>query len=143
MGQLDRFTVSLDAELLAAFDAHLVSRGYQNRSEAVRDLIRDLLLRETPKQTDRSCVGLLTLVCDRQNAETASRLRNELVRAGHRVCGQLLIPVDQRHDAAAIGLRGPIAEVTACADRIQAMRGITQGRMLLAEATDSQLDNLT
>ncbi|MEK7732205.1 MAG: ribbon-helix-helix protein, CopG family, partial [Planctomycetota bacterium] len=40
---VDRFTVSLDTELLAAFDHHIAAKGYENRSEAIRDLIRDLL----------------------------------------------------------------------------------------------------
>ena len=44
MPQVDRFSVSLDTELLAAFDHHIAGKGYANRSEAVRDMIRDLLL---------------------------------------------------------------------------------------------------
>ena len=43
---VDRFTVSLDTELLAAFDHHIASLGYENRSEAIRDLIRDELISE-------------------------------------------------------------------------------------------------
>ena len=44
MPQVDRFSVSLDTELLAAFDHHIAGKGYVNRSEAVRDMIRDMLL---------------------------------------------------------------------------------------------------
>ena len=44
MACVDRFSVSLDTELLAAFDRHIAAHGYVNRSEAIRDLIRNILL---------------------------------------------------------------------------------------------------
>jgi CopG family nickel-responsive transcriptional regulator len=42
---MDRFTISLDEELAAAFDELIKQRGYTTRSEAVRDILRDLLQR--------------------------------------------------------------------------------------------------
>ena len=60
MAQIDRFSVSLDAELLAAFDRHIAAKGYDNRSEAIRDLIRDLLITSRLKEGNDDVSAILT-----------------------------------------------------------------------------------
>ena len=63
MSQLSRTGVSLDEDLLKEFDRLIAKRGYQNRSEAFRDLIREALLTEIV-DSNRPVVGTLTLVYD-------------------------------------------------------------------------------
>jgi CopG family transcriptional regulator, nickel-responsive regulator len=50
MGRVVRFGVSLDADLLGKFDAHNRGRGYDNRSEAIRDLVRECLVEDEWKK---------------------------------------------------------------------------------------------
>ena len=64
MGKLTRFGVSLDEELLEPFDALCAVKGYSNRSEAIRDLIRKALVAEEWHQADGQGAGTLTLVYD-------------------------------------------------------------------------------
>ena len=66
MGKLTRFGVSLDEELLEPFDALCAVKGYSNRSEAIRDLIRKALVAEEWHQADGQGAGTLTLVYDHQ-----------------------------------------------------------------------------
>ena len=75
MPQVDRFSVSLDTELLAAFDRHIAAKGYENRSEAIRDLIRDLLINSRVLQGEEQVAAVLTVVCDHEAGEAAGRLR--------------------------------------------------------------------
>ncbi len=129
MSQIDRFSVSLDVELLAAFDHHIATRGYENRSEAVRDLIRDLLLTNRSQSSEEEVVAMLTAVCDHRTADTASRLRACLAESKALVGGTMHLPLDDHRDLYAIALNGTGQRVQALASQIQAMRGITHGHL--------------
>ncbi len=124
MPQVDRFSVSLDTELLAAFDRHIADRGYRNRSEAVRDLIRDLLAAGRAEHGTAQVVGVLTVVCDHRETEAPKRLRACLVKHSDLIAGSLTVPVDAHRDTVAIALHGPADRVEAVADQIGAMRGV-------------------
>lgn len=129
MSQIDRFSVSLDVELLAAFDHHIATRGYENRSEAVRDLIRDLLLTNRTQSSEEEVAAVLTVVCDHRAADTASRLRACLAESRALVGGTLLLPLDNHRDLCALALHGKAGSVQALAGQLQAMRGITHGHL--------------
>jgi metal-responsive CopG/Arc/MetJ family transcriptional regulator len=64
MSVLSRFGVSLEEGLLEAFDRSIGGLGYQNRSEAIRDLIRDHLIQKQIGQGDPAVIGVVTLVYD-------------------------------------------------------------------------------
>ena len=124
---VDRFTVSLDTELLAAFDRHISARGYENRSEAVRDLIREMLLAtQATDGKDRTC-AFLTVVCDHRTGEGMRRLRKCLTDDSEFVRGVLQLPIDEHRDGMAIGLRGTGQQVQVIADRISSIRGVSYG----------------
>ena len=74
MAGITRFGVSLDERLLAKFDRLIGGKGYANRSEAIRDLIRDSLVREQWQLADTDAVGTLTLVYDHETRELEERL---------------------------------------------------------------------
>ena len=64
MSTVSRFGVSLEEDLLAAFDLSIGGQGYQNRSEAIRDLIRDHLIQRRVGQGNAEVIGVVTLVYD-------------------------------------------------------------------------------
>jgi len=129
MPQIDRFSVSLDTELLAAFDRHIAAKGYDNRSEAIRDMIRERLLSGGLAHGDAVVVGFLTLVCDHQAGEAAERLRSCAAGSPALILGSLNIPLDADHEAIAFAFRGPVGAVQTLADRMQAIRGIAHGKL--------------
>jgi len=126
---VDRFTVSLDTELLAAFDHHIAARGYENRSEAIRDLIRDLLTATQLQKGGEPVVAFLNMVCDHRVGESANRIRAGLQRSGDLVLGILTAAIDADRDAIAVAMKGPSDRVHALANELQAMRGVTHGRL--------------
>ena len=138
MPQVDRFSVSLDTELLAAFDRHIADWGYVNRSEAIRDMIRDLLVSNRLQRGDEPIAALLSVVCDHQEGETFKRLRSSLVARRELVAGSLSIPFDQHRDILAIGLKGPAGDVQKLANEIQTMRGVTHGRLSAVPIEDQE-----
>ena len=71
---LKRFTVSLEDDLLDEFDAYIRSRQYNNRSEAVRDLIRQSLIKEE-WEAGKEVVGVISLVYDHHQYQLQERIR--------------------------------------------------------------------
>ena len=70
MSTVSRFGVSLEEDLLAAFDLSIGGQGYQNRSEAIRDLIRDHLIQKRVGQGTTEVIGVVTLVYDHRSPQT-------------------------------------------------------------------------
>ena len=66
MSSLIRFGVSLDEALLGRFDQHIEKKGYANRSEAIRDLIRETLIRDEWEDPKDKVVGTLTVIVDQK-----------------------------------------------------------------------------
>lgn len=131
MPPVDRFSVSLDSELLAAFDRHIAAKGYENRSEAIRDLIRDLLVTSRLQRGDEAVVATLTLVCEHHVGDVASRLRAGLSAHSNEVVGALHLPLAEAREYVVILLRGTVERVQSLANEIQAMRGVTHGHLSL------------
>ncbi len=136
MGQIDRFSVSLDTELLAAFDRFISARGYDNRSEAIRDMIRELLVTSRSLRGQETVSAILAVVCDHRFSEAFNRLRAHLAEHTQVVRGSLHVTVDEHRDGVAIALLGPADQVQAIADTVQALRGITNGRLSILTRGD-------
>jgi CopG family nickel-responsive transcriptional regulator len=131
LSYVERFSVSLDAELLAAFDHYLAGRGYTNRSEAVRDLIRDQLLAEARPSDASPAAGGLAFVVDRRSADVGPRLREILAGGDGLVAGVFSQTLDADRDFATVFLKGPLDDLRRLAGRIEALRGVTHARLHL------------
>ena len=131
---VDRFTISLDVELLAAFDRHIAGRGYTNRSEAVRDLIRDLLLGGRVAEGGGTIVGFVTFFADRGAGQVGDRVRAACVAAGELVRGNWYVPLDANSDACVVTLEGESARVRQAADGLLSIRGVNYGHLAIVPA---------
>ena len=92
MAQLSRTGVSLEDDLLKEFDRLIAKRGYANRSEAFRDLIREALLSESV-ESNKPVVGTLTLVYDHHVPNLAQKLTEVQHRAG-----TMVLPGSDHHE---------------------------------------------
>ena len=140
MARVDRFGVSMDTELLAAFDGFISSRGYRNRSEAIRDLVRDTLLQDQ-WESSSDAMAVLTFVWDTRVRGLLRRIRDVLLSGGSAVLGSIKIPVDATRDLEAVLLRGPPRTLRSLADRIRACKGVTlePSRLLCIPVTSPTL----
>jgi CopG family nickel-responsive transcriptional regulator len=122
-----RFGVSLDERLLAKFDRLIGGKGYANRSEAIRDLIRDSLVRQQWELGDTDAVGTLTLVYDHETRELEERL-TELQHAHYRaIVSTLHVHLDAHHCLEVLVLRGKSVLLKSIADRLIGTRGVKHG----------------
>jgi CopG family transcriptional regulator, nickel-responsive regulator len=74
MADLTRISISLEENLLEAFDRLITAKGYATRSEAIRDLIRDLLIRQEARNQREEQVAVVTMVYDHHARELAAKL---------------------------------------------------------------------
>ncbi len=127
MGQLTRFGVSLDDALLGQFDRMIQRKGYTNRSEALRDLIREGLVREQWELGTDAAVGTLSLVYNHEVRELADRLTDLQHAHCQDIVSTLHVHLDAHHCLEVLVLRGKAADLKAIADRLIGTRGVKHG----------------
>jgi CopG family nickel-responsive transcriptional regulator len=129
MAELTRVTISLETSLLEAFDRHIAGKGYENRSEAIRDLIRDRLIREEAKHKEGEQVAVLTMVYDHHARELASKLIDKQHHHHDLVVSSLHVHLGERHCLEVSILRGPGGKITHLGDELLATRGVLHGEI--------------
>jgi CopG family nickel-responsive transcriptional regulator len=130
MGELVRFGVAIDGDLLAKFDERLGKRGYANRSEAIRDLIRDDLV-DAAAEEGAVVAGSLTLVYDHHARDLSEKLTEMQHALGEKVVSTLHVHLDHDHCLEVIVMRGPAGMLERAAERILATKGVAHGKLTL------------
>ena len=122
-----RLGVSLPSDLLRPFDRLVERRGYQSRSEAIRDLIRRTLIEDEWKESASDVAGTLTLVYDHHNRDLPGRLMD--IQHDHHdlVVTTQHVHLDHHNCLEVLVLRGPAREIERLADRIIACNGVKHG----------------
>ena len=129
---MERFTISLDEELAQAFDQLIRSRGYTNRSEAIRDMLRqELEQARLARQEAPHCVASLSYVYNHHERQLAERLTDHQHHAHDLVVSTMHVHLDHDHCLEAVILRGATEEVRRFADRLSAERGVRHGQLNL------------
>lgn len=123
-----RFGVSMDPDLLERFDQLITRKGYKNRSEAIRDLMRDYLVRQEWEE-GQEIVGTVTLVYNHHIRELTDVLTNVQHDHSDKVLSTLHIHLDHANCLEVIAVRGKSEEVRALADKIIGTRGVKHGRL--------------
>ena len=132
MADLTRVSISLETALLEAFDKSNAGKGYETRSEAVRDLIRDRLIREEPSGPGGSKaeqVAVVTLVYDHHARELATRLIDKQHHHHELVVSTMHIHLGERHCLEVTVLRGPGGQVRHLAEELLSVKGVLHGEI--------------
>ena len=131
-GELVRFSVAMPEELLVRFDALVARRGIaKNRSEMVRDLVREVLIEEESEIPGTEVMGTLTIVFDHH----ASDLQETLHAIQHANLGLIVstthVHLDERNCLEVIILRGETYAVREVSDRILGTKGVKNGGLVV------------
>lgn len=129
---LQRFSVSLPASLLAELDRRITNQGYPSRSELVRDLIRERLVAEKWEQGKGTVFGTLTISYDHHTRGLADRLAELQHNRYINVLCSTHVHVDHHHCLEVILLRGRPAEIEKLAIRIGGLKGVRFSRLTRA-----------
>lgn len=132
MDSIIRFGVSLNSKLLKDFDNLISKKGYSNRSEAIRDLIRDALVEDEWKAGEKETVGTVTLVYDHDTREL-THLLTDLQHQYHRsILSTTHIHLDEHNCLEVLVVRGKGKDVKKIADKVTAARGVKYGKLSAA-----------
>lgn len=126
---MERITISLDEALAREFDALIARRGYQNRSEAIRDLLREHLEAARQNEDAGQCVANLSYVYDHHARDLAERLTRLQHDHHDLTVATMHAHLDHDNCLESVILRGPTASVRAFADALTAERGVRHGRI--------------
>lgn len=137
MGNLMRFGVSMEENLLEQFDRHIVARGYTNRSEAFRDLAREELSRLACAAPEAHAVATLTLRYQHQEYQLSERLTSRQHEHHHLVLSTLHVHLTHEQCFEVLVLKGPAGELRALADNLKATRGVLNAQLVMMETEGS------
>lgn len=141
---MERFTISLDENLAEEFDALIRARGYANRSEAVRDMLRRELENDRLAREDAPhCVASLSYVYNHHERRLAERLTDLQHHAHDLVVSSMHVHLDHDNCLETLFLRGHTEEVRAIAEKISAERGVRHADLnLVPVETESVLHHI-
>ncbi|MGE5384521.1 MAG: nickel-responsive transcriptional regulator NikR [Betaproteobacteria bacterium] len=127
---MERFTISIDESLAQDFDLLITNRGYSNRSEAVRDLIRNAIENDRQREAPSGhCVANLSYVYDHHERELAERLTGLQHDHHDLTVAAMHSHLDHENCLESVILRGPMADVRQFADALMAERGVRHGAL--------------
>ncbi len=133
---MQRVTITLDEELAAEIDRLVKARGYQGRSEAIRDLAREGLRQIAAEDPERTgdCLAALVYVYDHESRALAERLTHTFHEHHDLSVSALHVHLDHDMCLEVNVLRGPIGDVRHLGSHVIAERGVQFGRMVLMPA---------
>jgi CopG family transcriptional regulator, nickel-responsive regulator len=131
MSDLSRIGVAIDAALLEQFDQLIAKRGYTNRSEAFRDLIRDQLIEKAAEVPDSIVVGTVTLVYNHHVRLLSDRLNEMQHQTFHNVLSTLHVHLDHDNCLEVMVLKGKASAVRKIADALISTKGVKHGRLTI------------
>jgi CopG family nickel-responsive transcriptional regulator len=126
---LARIGVAIDSELLEEFDRLITTRGYTNRSEAFRDLIRDELVEKAWEAPDSEVVGTVTLVYNhhvRMLSEKLTELQHDFHKS---ILSTMHVHLDHDNCLEVLVVRGKAEDVRRVADTLISTKGVKHGRL--------------
>jgi CopG family nickel-responsive transcriptional regulator len=132
MSQLERFGISVDRRLLEEFDKRNKEMGYSNRSEAIRDLLRDCLVKRKQWAKDNVRVAAtVTLIYDHHTSELTEKLIEIQHHHAALVVSSVHVHLDQNNCLEVVILRGMGKDVKILAHELIAQKGVKHGKTIV------------
>jgi len=130
MADLTRFGISIDDRLLKSFDELIARKGYGNRSEAIRDLIRASLVEDQWEREDEETVGTVTLVFDHHTRDLSDKLTEQQHIHHDAIISALHVHLDAHHCLEVVVVKGKSREVRRLADELIGTKGVKHGKLV-------------
>ncbi len=127
---LKRIGISLEDVLLDQFDDEIERRQWANRSEAVRDLIRDLLVKREWEDGDQETMAVVVLVYDHHTHDLGHKLTHIQHEDHQQVISTMHIHMDEENCLEILILKGKAADIRRTGDRLVGTKGVKLGRFI-------------
>jgi CopG family nickel-responsive transcriptional regulator len=130
MEETERFGVSMNQRLLKRFDRCIQRKGYQSRSEAIRDIVRDYLVASEWESGKGEVVGTVTIVYDHHTRELNRVLTNLQHQCHQSIVCTTHVHLDAHNCLEVVVVKGNSQQVRAIADRLIGTRGVKHGKLV-------------
>mgnify|MGYP005840875677 CR=1 FL=1 len=131
MSELVRFGVSIPDDLLEKFDVLIRGKGYNNRSEAIRDLIRDRLVEEMWTEADQDVVGTVTVVYNHEQSDLAQKLTEIQHQKHDLIISSVHVHLDYHNCLEVLIMRGKPDQVKRAGEQLISTRGVKHGKITM------------
>lgn len=132
---VERVGVSFEPELLKKFDALIKAKGYNNRSEAVRDLVRKSLIESEIKAEKGDIIGTLTIIYDHDIGDVTNRLQHLQHQHLSEIVSSLHVHIDEHRCFEVLVVCGKAKNVRILADNIKAIKGVKHGELVVTKTS--------
>jgi len=132
---VERVGVSFEPELLGKFDALIKAKGYTNRSEAIRDLIRKSLIESEVKLEKGDVIGTLTIIYDHDVGDVTNRLLHIQHHHHSEISSTTHYHVDEHTCLEVLVVQGKAKAVIGLADNIKAVKGVKHGELVITKTS--------
>lgn len=130
MDKVTRFGVSLESQLLTQFDALLRKIGYKNRSEAIRDLIRDRLVKQEWEEENKEIIGIMSVVFNHEKREVTEILNHIQHQHIGAIISSTHIHLDSHNCLEVIILRGKSRVIEKISNQLKSTRNVKHGELI-------------
>jgi CopG family nickel-responsive transcriptional regulator len=137
MSGVTRFSVSIEDELLSKFDSLIAERHYINRSEAVRDLIRDKLVEREQQQGKGTMMGVISLVYAHNEREVADQLVDVQHHHHKNIVSTLHVHLDENYCLEVTVARGRVGEIQHIAEELSSAKGVKHAKLMITSKGSS------
>jgi CopG family transcriptional regulator, nickel-responsive regulator len=131
MDKLVRFGVSMEESLLLEFDQLITHKGYNNRSEAIRDIVRDKIVDESIQLPKGNVYGALVYIYDHHTRELEKSLSNLQHNYFENIISTSHVHVDHDSCLEVALLKGKVGTLKAIAEKLLSFKGVKHGKLTL------------
>jgi len=131
MSDTIRFGISIDSKLLDSFDKLIEEKGYANRSEALRDLIRASLIDTKWENGEEEMVGTVTLVFNHHVRDLSDKLTEHQHSHHHQIISALHVHLDAHNCLEVLVVRGKAHDIKKIADELIGVKGVKHGKLVM------------
>lgn len=131
MGETVRFGISMDDKLLESFDRLIERKGYANRSEAIRDLIRAAQVELEWEEDATDAIGTVTLVYNHHVRDLSDKLTEQQHAHHDQIVSALHVHLDAHNCLEVLVVKGKAGEVRRIADELIGVKGVKHGKLVM------------
>ena len=130
MAETIRFGISINEGLLRRFDELIADKGYVNRSEAIRDLIRNALVEEEWGKEDKEAVGTISMVYDHHTRDLSDKLTEHQHSHHKEIISALHVHLDHHHCLEVVVAKGKAKNIRKLAEELIGTKGVKHGKLM-------------
>jgi len=131
MADIVRFGISITDDLLLRFDRLIAEKGYVNRSEAIRDLIRGALVENDLSHGEEEAIGTISMVYDHHTRDLADKLTEHQHSHHKEIISALHVHLDHHHCLEVVIAKGRANEIKRLADELIGTKGVKHGKLMM------------